>query len=110
MSSLDAVLRYDRAVVMRGHRDGGPEPCAIQPRDLQIVDAVRHHKFLNAPQLLEMWWPRRAPQLGRRRLTRLFEADLVDRFRPVASRGSFPWTCQPGREGHRMLQEAGLAE
>jgi hypothetical protein len=108
VSSLEAVLRYDSAVVMRGRRDGEPQPCAIQPRDLEIVDGVRRHKFLTSPQLLEIWWPGRAPQVGRRRLTRLFEAGLLDRFRPVASRGSFPWTYQLGREGHRMLQDAGL--
>jgi len=108
VNSLEAVRRYDSAAIMRGRRERGVRPCAVQPRDLEIVDAVRRHKFLTAPQLLELWWPGGAAQVGRRRLKVLFEAGLLDRFRPVAIRGSFPWTYQLAREGHRMLQDVGL--
>ena len=107
MSGLADVRRYDGAVVARGRRDE-LVPLAVQPRDLQVIDAVRRHKFLTAPQLLDLWWPGGAAQVGRRRLKVLFEAGLLDRFRPVAIRGSFPWTYQLGREGHRMLQDVGL--
>ena len=109
MSGLADVRRYDGAVVARGHRDE-LVPLAVQPRDLQVIDAVRRHKFLTAPQLLELWWPGGTPQVGRRRLLRLFEAGYLDRFRPLATRGSFPWTYQLGREGHRLLHAAGLVE
>lgn len=101
------VRRYDHAVISRGDRTG-LTPCAVQPRDVELIDAVRRHKFLTTPQLLELWWPRAAPQVGRRRLTRLHDAGHLDRFRPLAPRGSYPWTYQLGREGHRMLQAAGL--
>jgi len=40
----------------------------------------------------------------RRRLTKLFKAGLLDRFRPLATRGSFPWTYQLDKKGHRLLQ------
>jgi len=109
VSGLADVRRYDGAVVARGRRDK-LVPLAVQPRDLQVIDAVRRHKFLTAPQLLELWWPGGTPQVGRRRLKRLFLAGYLDRFRPLARRGSFPWTYQLGREGHRMLQAAGLVE
>jgi len=109
VSGLADVRRYDGAVVARGRRDE-LVPLAVQPRDLQVIDAVRRHKFLTAPQLLELWWPGGTPQVGRRRLKRLFLAGYLDRFRPLATRGSFPWTYQLGREGHRLLQAAGLVE
>lgn len=110
MNGLEAVRRYDHAVVARGRRESEPVFCAVQPRDLELIDAVRRHKFLTGPQLLELWWPGAAPQVGRRRLTRLFRAGYLDRFRPLAVRGSFPWTYQLGREGHKLLQAAGLVE
>jgi hypothetical protein len=102
------VLAYDGAAVARGRRRAGAEPCALQPRDLALIDNVRRCKFLTTPQLLELWWPGAAPQVGRRRLTRLFEMGYLERFRPVARRGSFPWTYQLGREGHRLLQRTGV--
>lgn len=101
----DLVLDYDTAVVSRGRREQ-LTPCVVQPRDLDLIDAVRRCRFLTTPHLLELWWPGAAPQVGRRRLTKLFEAGYLDRFRPVARRGSFPWTYQLGREGHRLLQRA----
>lgn len=102
-STYAGVLAYDGAAIARGRRAALAGPCAIQPRDLALIDAVRRYKFLTTPQLLELWWPAAAPQVGRRRLTRLFAAGYLDRFRPVARRGSFPWTYQLGREGHRLL-------
>ncbi len=83
-------------------------PCAVQPRDLAIVHAVWRYKFLTTPQLLELWWPGRAEWAGQRRLLKLFHAGYLDRFRPVARRGSFPWTYRIDREGLRLLQAAGV--
>ena len=100
------IVRYDRAAVEHGRREE-LVPCAIQPRDLEIIEAVRQHKFLTSPQLLELWWEGAAVQVGRRRLAKLFAAGYIDRFRPVARRGSFPWTYRLGREGHRLLQRTG---
>ena len=47
-------------------------------------------------------WP------GHRRLLKLFDAGYLERFRPLARRGSYPWTYHLGAEGHRLLQHAGL--
>jgi hypothetical protein len=109
VDSYEAVLRYDGAAVARGRREE-LVPCTVQPRDLEVIDAVRRCRFLTTPQLVEIWWPGAAPQVARRRLTKLFEAGYLDRFRPVARRGSFPWTYQLGREGHRLLQRAGIVD
>jgi Replication-relaxation len=83
-------------------------PCALQPRDLGIVRDVWRYKFLTAPQLLELWWPGGAAWPGQRRLRKLFDAGLLERFRPLARRGSYPWTYHLGAGGHRVLKQTGL--
>lgn len=109
LDAYEEVRRYESAVVSVGRRvEGHCEPVAIQPRDLELVDAVRRYKFLTTPQLVDLFWPGRAVQAARMRLVALFRAGFLDRFRPLADRGSFPWTYQLGPEGHRLLVRAGL--
>lgn len=108
VSALADVRRYDSAVVARGRRDGQAPPIAIQPHDLELIDAVRRYTFLTTPQLAELFWPEASVQAARMRLVALFRAGFLDRFRPLAERGSFPWTYQLGPEGHRLLQRAGI--
>ena len=100
--------RYDGAAIEHGQR-GGLEYCALQPRDVAIIRDVWRYKFLTAPQLRELWWPKASVQAADRRLLKLFRAGHVDRLRPYARRGtgSFPWTYHLGEEGHRLLQHAG---
>jgi hypothetical protein len=99
--------RYDGAVVQHGRRDA-LVPCAVQPRDVAIVRDVWRYKFLTAPQLLELWWPDAVAWPGQRRLRRLFDAGYLERFRPLARRGSYPWTYHLGHAGHQLLQRGGL--
>jgi hypothetical protein len=106
-ASYTDAHRYDGAAIERGTRDRR-EPCTVQPRDISVLRDVRRHKFLTAPQLRELWWPQRSIQAADRRLLKLFRAGYLDRFRPLARRGSYPWTYQLGAEGHRLLQRAGL--
>lgn len=104
----DDVRRYESAVVAHGRRDGVPPSVAIQPRDLELIDAVRRYKFLTTPQLVELFWSGVSMQAARMRLVALFRAGFLDRFRPLAGRGSFPWTYQLGPEGHRLLRRVGI--
>ncbi|HEX8745176.1 MAG TPA: replication-relaxation family protein [Thermoleophilaceae bacterium] len=99
--------RYDGAAIEHSERER-IVACAVQPRDMAIVRDVWRHKFLTAPQLRELWWPGRSVQAADRRLLALFRAALLERFRPIARRGSFPWTYHLGREGHRLLQRSGI--
>ena len=100
------VHRYDGAVLERGEREG-LTPCAIRPRDVAIVHDVWRYKFLTAPQLLDLWWSGGAQWPGQRRLLQLFRAGYLERFRPRANRGTYPWTYHLGPEGHRLLRKAG---
>jgi hypothetical protein len=104
-SYLDAH-RYDGAVVQHDRRDE-LIPCAVQPRDVAIVRDVWQYKFLTATQLLELWWPGGVAWPGQRRLRKLFGAGYLERFRPFAHRGSYPWTYYLGETGHHLLQRAG---
>jgi Replication-relaxation len=101
--SYAQLHRYDGAAIERGRR-GDILPRAIQPRDLQLLASVRSHRFLTTDQLLELFWPHAKPQAGRLRLRKLFDAGCLERFRPVARRGSFPWTFHLGRQGHRSCR------
>ncbi|MDP9223227.1 MAG: replication-relaxation family protein [Actinomycetota bacterium] len=104
------LLRYDGAVVDRDER-GLLVPCAVQPRDVEVIRDVWRYKFLTATQLLDLHWPGGTGQVGRRRLAKLFHAGLLERFRPVTrTGGSFPWTYHLGEQGHRLLREIGLLE
>jgi Replication-relaxation len=107
LDSYAELQRYDSAAVNRDER-AKLVPCAVQPRDLQIVLDVSEHKFLTGHQIHELHWPGADPRLARRRLAKLFAAGLLERFRPVATNGgSFPWTYHLGREGHRLLLHTG---
>jgi hypothetical protein len=106
-ASYHDAHRYDGAVIQHNRRDT-LVPCAVQPRDVAIVRDVWRYKFLTAPQLLELWWPDGVAWPGQRRLRKLFDAGYLERFRPLARRGSYPWTYHLGEAGHRLLQHAGL--
>jgi len=99
--------RYDGAAIEQSKRDE-IVPCALQPRDVALMRDVWRYKFLTAPQLRELWWPARSIQAADRRLLKLFRGGHLDRFRPIARRGSYPWTYQLGEGGHRVLQHAGV--
>ena len=105
-SSYLEAHRYDGAAIEHARREH-ILPCAVQPRDVAIMQDVWRYKFLTAPQLRELWWPDRSVQAADRRLLKLFRAGHLDRFRPIARRGSYPWTYHLGEHGHRLLQHAG---
>jgi hypothetical protein len=102
-----AAHRYDHDRVEIDTRTA-LRPLPVQRRDLAIVRDVWRYKLLATAQLQELWWPRRSPRAAQKRLTKLFAAGLLERFRPVTRRGSYPWIYQLGPEGHRLLQRAGL--
>lgn len=108
-ASYREAHRYDGAAVEHGHR-ADAVPCAVQPRDVAIVRDVWRYKFLTAPQLRELWWPSSSVQAADRRLLKLFRAGHLERFRPYARRGlgSYPWTYHLGKDGHRVLADAGF--
>jgi hypothetical protein len=80
---------------------------ALQARDLEILVALARYRFLTTGQIAELWWEGRGLRAVRRRMTRLFEAGLVERFRPQTLRGSYQWTYCLARDGFRAAQQTG---
>src|SRR5947207_2122170 len=76
--------------------DGRPQPgflARTSPwEDLRDDALVTHHL---------------AAQRARRRVTRLFRAGLVERFRPYLNRGSYKWTYTLTRGGFRVARDGG---
>jgi len=101
--------RYESAAIQHQHAQD-PVPCAIQPRDVAIVNDIRRYRFLTATQLRELWWPEGGPRAAQRRLRKLFEAGYLDRFRPLSYRGSYPWTFHLAVGGHHLLKHAGVVD
>ena len=101
--------RYENAAIQHQHAEQ-PVPCALQPRDVAIVNDVRRYRFLTATQLRELWWPQAGPRAANRRLRKLFDAGYLDRFRPLSYRGSYPWTYHLSGDGHQLLQHAGFVD
>lgn len=106
-ASYSELIRYDGAAVQRDER-ARIVHCAIQPRDVAVVRDIWRYKFLTSTQLGELHWPGCVVRVVNKRLTKLFNAGLVERFRPITrTGGSFPWTYQLGVEGHRLLRDVG---
>ena len=105
--SYAELRRYDGAAIQRDQRDRVVE-CAVQARDLAVIRDVWRYKFLTSPQIHELHWPQASPRVANKRLAKLFEAGLVERFRPFSrTSGSFPWTYQLGPGGHHLLRDVG---
>jgi hypothetical protein len=105
--SLAQLDRYAASQLQWGQRDEELVPCAIQPRDVEILAALWRYHFLTTTQVAALWWPDSPVQVPRRRLVRLFRAGLVERFRPYAQTGSFHWTYTVSRDGYRLAYDSG---
>jgi hypothetical protein len=102
-----AELRLAEGKLLRwGERDGKPQ-VALQARDLEILVALARYRFLTTGQIAELWWEGRGLRAVRRRLTGLFEAGFVERFRPQTLRGSYQWTYCLARDGFRAAEQTG---
>ena len=108
-ASYAAVHRYNGAVVQHDAREQ-IVPMAIQPRDFAIVLDVWRYKFLTAPMVHELHWAGGSLWPAQRRLQKMFNAGLLERFRPVSLRGSYPWTYHLGERGHVILRDSQVVD
>lgn len=102
-----AELRLAEGKLLRWAEREAKAACALQPRDLEIMVALARYRFLTTGQIAELWWEGRGLRAVRRRMTRLFEAGFVERFRPQTLRGSYQWTYCLARDGFRAAQQTG---
>lgn len=108
-ASYAAVHRYNGAVLQHDAREH-IVPMAIQPRDFAIVLDVWRYKFLTAPMVHELHWDGGSMWPAQRRLQKMFHAGLLERFRPVSLRGSYPWTYHLGERGHVILRDSQVVD
>lgn len=102
-----AELRLAEGKLLRwGDREHKAE-VALQPRDLEVLVALARVRFLTTGQIAELWWEGRGLRAVRRRMTRLFDAGFVERFRPQTLRGSYQWTYCLARDGFRAAEQTG---
>jgi hypothetical protein len=102
-----AELRHAEGKLLVWDSCATPRPCALQPRDVDVLGALGRYRFLTTVQIADMWWPGCALQVVRRRLAKLFAAGYVERFRPQTIRGAYQWIYCLARDGHRAAQQAG---
>ena len=102
-----AELRLAEGKLLRWGEREAKAACALQPRDLEILVALARYRFLTTGQIAELWWEGRGLRAVRRRMTRLFDAGFVERFRPQTLRGSYQWTYCLARDGFRAAQQTG---
>ncbi|HET8536794.1 MAG TPA: replication-relaxation family protein [Solirubrobacteraceae bacterium] len=108
-ASYAAVHRYNGAVLQHDAREQ-LAPMAIQPRDFAIVLDVWRYKFLTAPMVHELHWDGGSMWPAQRRLQKMFHAGLLERFRPISLRGSYPWTYHLGERGHVILRDSQVVD
>jgi hypothetical protein len=102
-----AELRLAEGKILRWGERGRTAKVALQARDLEILVALARYRFLTTGQIAELWWEGRGLRAVRRRMTRLFEAGFVERFRPQTLRGSYQWTYCLARDGFRAAEQTG---
>jgi hypothetical protein len=102
-----AELRLAEGKLLRWGERATKAACALQPRDLEILVALARYRFLTTGQIAELWWDGRGLRAVRRRMTGLFEAGFVERFRPQTLRGSYQWTYCLAHDGFRAAEQTG---
>jgi hypothetical protein len=102
-----AELRLAEGKLLRWGERAAKVDAALQPRDLEILVALARYRFLTTGQIAELWWEGRGLRAVRRRMTRLFDAGFVERFRPQTLRGSYQWTYCLARDGFRAAEQTG---
>jgi Replication-relaxation len=107
-ASYAEAHRYDGVLLTRGERQPLRKPVVATARDLEILTALWRHRVLSTAQIKELWWPQARLRKAQERLKELFDLGLVDRFRTPAIRGSYPWIYLLARDGHALLQDAGV--
>ena len=109
-ASYAEAHRYDGAAIEHGQRDAldPVRAAATRRRDRPRRLALQvPHRAAAARAVVAR---RASVQAADRRLLKLFRAGHLERFRPIARRGtgSYPWTYHLGEDGHRLLQHAGV--
>ncbi len=95
--------------VQWGNRAGSARPVGLTDRDLRLMALTHDVNFLSSSQLVMLGWGNSGARAGQRRLRRLHDGGYLDRFRPIAERGSAEWNYRLSSLGWSALIEQGRA-
>ena len=105
---LNAGVGLSAGTIQWGRRPERPAPVGLTNRDLQLMALLHDTNYLSTSQLTLLGWGA-AERAAQERLKRLHDAGYLDRFRPLAARGTREWNYRLTRTGWEALAAHELA-
>lgn len=105
---LHAGVGLSAGTIQWGRRPKLPAPVGLTIRDLRLMALLHDTNYLSASQLTLLGWGN-AERAAQERLKRLHDAGYLDRFRPLAARGTREWNYRLTHTGWETLAAHELA-
>jgi hypothetical protein len=99
---LRAGVGLSAGTIQWGRRPECPPPVGLTARDLRLMALLHDTNYLSASQLTMLGWGA-AERAAQERLKRLHDAGYLDRFRPLAARGTSEWNYRLTQAGWQAL-------
>jgi hypothetical protein len=99
---LRAGVGLSAGTIQWGRRPESPAPVGLTVRDLRLMALLHDINYLSASQLTLLGWGN-AERAAQERLKRLHDAGYLDRFRPLAARGTHEWNYRLTPAGWQAL-------
>ena len=99
---LRAGVGLSAGTIQWGRRPESPAPVGLTVRDLRLMALLHDTNYLSASQLTLLGWGS-AERAAQERLKRLHDTGYLDRFRPLAARGTSEWNYRLTRTGWEAL-------
>jgi hypothetical protein len=99
---LRAGVGLSAGTIQWGRRPDSPAPVGLTVRDLRLMALLHDTNYLSASQLTMLGWGA-AERAAQGRLKRLHDVGYLDRFRPLAARGTCEWNYRLTQAGWQAL-------
>jgi Replication-relaxation len=99
---LHAGVGLSADTIQWGQRPECPALVALTVRDLRLMALLHDTNYLSASQLTLLGWGN-AERAAQERLKRLHDTGYLDRFRPLAARGTREWNYRLTHTGWQAL-------
>ncbi len=100
-----AGVGLSAGTIQWGRRSDSPAPVGLTIRDLRLMALLHDTNYLSASQLTLLGWGN-AERAAQERLKRLHDTGYLDRFRPLAARGTREWNYRLTQTGWEALDGA----
>lgn len=105
---LHAGVGLSAGTIQWGRRPKRPAAIGLTSRDLRLMALLHDTNYLSASQLTLLGWGN-AERAAQERLKRLHDAGYLDRFRPLAARGTREWNYRLTHTGWETLTAHDMA-